>query len=135
MTDAVKSSIANRPISPHLSVYKLQATMVMSGLHRITGLGLVMGIPLFAWWILAIAAGPEYFAVTQWFWGAWYGKLCLFGWTFSLFYHLSNGIRHLLWDIGVGLTVPGIKTGGWIMAGSAVALTLLTWAIALTVRS
>lgn len=131
MSNAARTSIASRPLSPHLGIYKLQFTMVMSGLHRITGLGLVLGVPLFAWWIIAAAAGPEYFAWPQAFWGSWFGLLCLFGWTFSLFYHLCNGIRHMLWDIGTGLTVEGIKTGGWIMAGSAVALTVAAWAVAL----
>lgn len=131
MSTAAKSLVASRPISPHLSVFKLYYTMVMSGLHRITGLGLVLGMPLFAWWILAAAAGADYFAVAQGFWGSYLGLLFLFGWTFSLFYHMSNGIRHMLWDIGVGLTIDGIKQGGIFMAAAAAALTVLTWVVAL----
>lgn len=131
MSNAAKSLVASRPISPHLSVFKLYYTMVMSGLHRITGLGMVVGIPFFAWWILSAAAGEEAFASTQWFWASPIGLLFLFGWTFCLFYHLANGIRHMLWDIGIGLEIEGIKTGGIVMAGSAVVMTVLAWIVAI----
>lgn len=123
------ANVVERPLSPFLSVWRIQISMFLSGLHRITGVALVIGILLFAWWIIAAGAGPDAFSVVQGFVGSWIGMLMLFGWTFSLFYHLCNGIRHMLWDIGTGLTVDGIKTGGWIMAGSALALTLLCWVV------
>ncbi|MBI1208052.1 MAG: succinate dehydrogenase, cytochrome b556 subunit [Azospirillum sp.] len=122
-----------RPISPFLSVYKLQETMIMSGLHRITGMGLIVGLLLFTWWLVAAAAGPAYFAVVQGFLGFWLGKLMLFGWTFCLFYHFSNGIRHMVWDCGRSLEKESIVSSGWVMAGSAVALTLLAWVVGLLV--
>jgi len=127
------AQVGKRPLSPHLSVYRLYFTMVMSGLHRITGLGLVFGVLLLAWWLLAAAAGPDHFAVVQGLLGSWFGKLCLFGWTFSLFYHMSNGVRHMLWDMGVAMDIEGIKTGGVVMAAVAGTLTIATWAIVIAV--
>ncbi len=128
---SVAPSARPRPMSPHLSVYRMQFTMVMSGFHRITGVGLVIGTLMFAWWIIAAGAGPEYFDVAQGFIGSWFGILLLLGWSFALFYHLCNGVRHMLWDIGIGLEIDGIKTGGVIMLATASALTLVSWIIAI----
>ncbi len=119
----------NRPLSPHLSIYKLQVSMILSGLHRITGFGLLLGTLLFAWWIIAAAVGPRAFLTVQHFIGSPIGLLFLFGWTFCLMYHLCNGVRHLLWDIGIGIEIEGIKLGGWIMVGCAVGLTVLAWIV------
>jgi len=127
------ANVVERPLSPFLSIWRIQISMFLSGLHRITGVALVIGILLFAWWIIAAGAGSDDFAVVQGFVGSWIGMLMLFGWTFSLFYHLCNGVRHMMWDIGTGITIEGIKTGGWIMVSCAVALTVVSWVIGLTV--
>ena len=82
---------ASRPLSPHLQVYKWQITMVLSISHRATGLALSMGTLLLVWWLVALATGPQAFAVAQGFVGSWLGRLLLLGWTFSLFFHLANG--------------------------------------------
>lgn len=119
----------SRPLSPHLGIYKLQATTILSGLHRLTGLGLVFGILLFAWWITALADGEQSFALVQRCMGSLLGQLFLLGWTFCLFYHLSNGIRHLLWDLGIAIDISGVKTGGWVALAGAVALTALLWLV------
>ena len=124
------SSVNKRPLSPHLSIYRMQYTMVMSGLHRITGLGLTLGSLLFAWWIIAAAAGEPYFDTIQNFLGSWFGILVLLGFSFSLFYHMCNGIRHLLWDVGVAIDIEGIKKGGLVMLFCAVVLTLSSWGLA-----
>ena len=88
----------SRPLSPHLQVYRPQWTMVLSISHRITGVGLSLGTLLLVYWLAAAAAGPEAFETAQEVIGSWIGRLFLFGWTFALFYHLCNGIRHLVWD-------------------------------------
>jgi succinate dehydrogenase / fumarate reductase cytochrome b subunit len=116
-----------RPLSPHLQIYKPQITSVLSILHRFTGLALVLGTLLLVWWLAAAASGAESYATVQAVIGSWIGRLLLFGWTFALFYHLCNGIRHLFWDAGLGFELPTVQASGWaVVAGSAV-LTLAAW--------
>src|SRR5260221_6908133 len=85
----------DRPLSPHLQIYRPQLTSVLSILHRATGILLGVGTLVLAWWVIAAAAGPDAFARVQGFLGSWLGILVLLGWTAALFYHLANGIRHL----------------------------------------
>lgn len=119
----------DRPLSPHLQVYRPQLTSVLSILHRITGVALAMGGLLLVYWLVAAASGPEAFATAQALIGSFFGQLFLFGWTFALFYHLCNGIRHLSWDIGLGLELPMVAMTGWSVVGASVALTLLAWIV------
>jgi succinate dehydrogenase / fumarate reductase cytochrome b subunit len=123
------SQASSRPLSPHLSVFKLIPSMVMSGLHRITGFALTIGLLLLTWWLVAAAAGPDHFALVQKVVGSVIGRLALAGWTFSVFYHLGTGVRHLVFDVGGGLSKEGINRGGWMVVGFAVAATIVTWAI------
>jgi succinate dehydrogenase / fumarate reductase, cytochrome b subunit len=118
---------SHRPLSPHLGIYKPQLTSILSISHRATGVALAGGTVLLLWWLLAAATGPEAFATAQWFWGSWLGLLLLLGWSFSLFYHLCNGMRHLLWDIGWGFDLPTAYLTGWIVVGASVALTVIAW--------
>ena len=120
----------NRPISPHLQVYKPQLTSVMSIFHRGTGVVLAIGSILVAYWLGAIAAGPDAYASANAILGSWFGKLVLFGWTWALFYHLCNGIRHLLWDSGVGLEIETTYLSGKIVLAASVVLTILLWLLA-----
>lgn len=122
-----------RPLSPHLQVYRLQLTSVLSIFHRITGMVLVGGLVLLTWWLIAAAAGPGAFGVAQAFLGSWFGLLVLFGISCALFYHLCNGVRHLIWDSGHLLEIEGVYRSGWVMLGAAVALTIVAWAIGLAV--
>ncbi len=122
-----------RPLSPHLQIYKPQLTSVLSILHRITGMGLAFGALLMTWWLVAAAAGPEAFEATQAIFGSWLGYLILFGLSFALFYHLCNGIRHLVWDAGYCLDIEGVYLSGWIMLAGAFGLTALAWAVGLAV--
>ncbi len=121
---------ANRPLSPHLSVYKPQLTSTLSILHRGTGVVLAIGTILVAYWLSAIAAGPEAFANASSLLGSWFGKLVLFGWTWALFYHMCNGIRHLLWDSGFGFDIPTTYLTGKIVLVASVVLTVLLWLVA-----
>jgi succinate dehydrogenase / fumarate reductase cytochrome b subunit len=116
-----------RPLSPHLQIYRWQITMVLSILHRATGIALAAGALLLAWWLIALAAGPEPYAAVQEFNGSWFGRLLLFGWTWSLFYHLCNGIRHLFWDAGRGFEIPTFTASGWTVVVVSAALTILAW--------
>ncbi|HEY9549801.1 MAG TPA: succinate dehydrogenase, cytochrome b556 subunit [Kiloniellaceae bacterium] len=120
-------SSPQRPLSPHLQVYRPQITTTLSILHRATGIALAVGTLLLTWWLVAAAAGPEAFATAQGFIGSIIGRLLLFGWTFTLFYHLCNGIRHLAWDAGYGYEIETTTLTGWIVVAASVALTLIAW--------
>ena len=101
-----------RPLSPHIQIYKPQLTSVLSITHRATGVFLCLGAVVFVWWVTALAIGPEAFATVRTALGSWLGRLFLFAWTFSFFFHLCNGIRHLLWDAGLGLDLPTVYASG-----------------------
>ena len=121
-----------RPLSPHLQVYRPQITSVLSISHRITGIALAVGTILLVYWLGAAAAGPEAYAAAQGFIGSWFGLLLLAGWSFCLFYHLANGIRHLFWDAGKGFEIETMELTGKIVVAAAVILTVLAWAIGLS---
>lgn len=117
----------NRPLSPHLQVYKPQLTSMLSILHRLTGVALAIGTLMLVWWLIAAATGPEAFDAAQSFIGSIIGRLLLLGWTFALFYHLANGIRHLAWDTGRGFELATAYTTGWLVVIAAIVLTLASW--------
>lgn len=123
---------AQRPLSPHLQIYRPQITSVLSISHRLTGLALGFGTLLLVWWLVALASGPEAFATVQGFVGSWLGRLLMLGWTFALFFHLANGIRHLFWDAGYGFDLKTTTASGWSAVAAAVVLTLLAWGIGLS---
>ncbi|QKK02536.1 MAG: succinate dehydrogenase, cytochrome b556 subunit [Pseudomonadota bacterium] len=117
----------NRPLSPHLQVYRPQLTSVTSITHRFTGVLLSFGMVVVVFWLLALAGGAETFA---WF-NAWLasapGLIGLFVWTLALFYHLLNGIRHLLWDAGWLLDLRGAYASGWTVIVLTVVLSVIVW--------
>jgi succinate dehydrogenase / fumarate reductase cytochrome b subunit len=127
-------SQVQRPLSPHLQVYKWQLTSVLSILHRATGLALAVGTMFLVWWLFAAASGADAFATAQAFWFSWFGRLLLFGWTWSLFYHLSNGIRHLFWDAGYGYELKTTYASGWTVVVASFVLTIIVWIAAYAVR-
>jgi succinate dehydrogenase cytochrome b subunit len=118
----------NRPLSPHLQIYKPMLTMMMSIAHRITGAALYFAMLLMVWWLMAASSGPGAYARVQWFMGSWIGRLVLFGCTWALMHHLFGGIRHLIWDIGYGL---GPSEREWLTRATligAIVVTVLLWA-------
>ncbi len=125
-------STDNRPLSPHLQVYRWEWTMAYSILHRATGIALSVGTLYMTWWLVALAMGPESFAVVQDFSGTIIGRLILFGWTGALFYHFGNGVRHLFWDAGKGFELEAAAKSGHTVIGFAVVATVVVWAIAYT---
>ena len=120
---------SERPLSPHLQVYRPQLTSILSILHRLTGVGLAVGTLLLVYWLAAAASGPDAFATAQDLVGSFLGRLLLFGWTFSLFYHLCNGVRHMAWDAGYGFELEQIYRSGWFVVGASVVLTLGFWVL------
>lgn len=120
-----------RPLSPHLQVYRPQLTSILSITHRMTGIALSLGTVGLVYWLMAVADGQAQFASVQGLYGSFVGKLLLFGWSYALFYHLCNGIRHLFWDAGKHLEIEAVNKGGLIMLACSVILTLAAWAVAL----
>lgn len=117
----------NRPLSPHLQIYKKQITSVLSITHRMTGLVLAFGAFLLAWWLISATYGPDVFQTAQSLMSSWFGKLVLLGLTFSLYYHLGNGIRHLGWDFGFGFELPTLRATGITVVVFAIVMTVVTW--------
>lgn len=120
-----------RPLSPHLQVYRWQVQMVTSILHRATGVALVAGMLGLTWGLVALAGGPDRWAGFAACVGSPLGKLVLFGFTWALAFHLINGVRHLLQDAGYGLSVDDFVRSSWVSIIGSVVLVVLVWAIVL----
>jgi len=119
-----------RPLSPHLQVYRPQITSILSITHRATGVVLAFAALLLAYWLASAAYGPEAFARAQAVMESGFGRLILSGFTFSLFYHMCNGIRHLGWDMLWGFELPRLRITGVIVVVASVSLTVLSWLMA-----
>lgn len=127
MTTSSPHKSAARPLSPHLQVYRPQITSVMSITHRATGVALALGSLLLVAWLWAAAYNENYYLFWQHIAAQWWANLLLAGWTFSLYYHLANGIRHLFWDMGKGFALPNVTRSGVLVVLFAVAATFGTW--------
>jgi len=116
-----------RPLSPHLSIYKPQISSVLSIMHRMTGAANALGAIILGLWIWAAAYDVDLFGLITTAFSHWVGQLFLIGWTFSVFYHLFNGIRHLFWDAGKGFELPTMARSGWVVVILSVVMTAITW--------
>jgi succinate dehydrogenase / fumarate reductase, cytochrome b subunit len=125
---------ADRPLSPHLQIYRPMLTMLMSIAHRITGFGNAVGFLLLAWWLVAIAAGPEQYTVVSSFFASFAGRALLFLFSWSLIHHMLGGIRHLIWDTGHGLDKVSIEIFAWTTIIGSTALTILVWLVGYALR-
>ncbi len=123
----------DRPLSPHIQIYRPQLTSLMSISHRITGVALASGTLGMAYWLGAAAYGPDAYARAQGVLGSWFGTLLLLAWSAALFYHLCNGVRHLLWDMGYGFELEMVYRSGYIVLGATVGLTVLAWVVGFSV--
>ncbi|MGP2491193.1 succinate dehydrogenase, cytochrome b556 subunit [Mesorhizobium sp. PUT5] len=124
----------NRPLSPHLTIYRPPITMTTSILHRITGGALYFGTLLVAWWLTA-AAGPQgYFDFVNGIFGSWFGRLVLLGYTWALMLHMLGGVRHFIWDTGAGLEKHTASKIAWVTLVGSVLLTLAIWIAGYYVR-
>ena len=129
MTQAAKP--AARPLSPHLQVYRLPLAAWLSITHRITGIGLTIGTLLLTWWVASAAYGPHVYAQVMSFLTSPIGYLFMFGFSVALFYHLCNGIRHLLWDIGKNFEIAQTNRGNMVVIAGTIVLTVVSWVLAL----
>lgn len=123
-----------RPLSPHLQVYRLIPTMLMSIVHRITGGALYFGTLLVAAWLVAASTSQEWFDCVAAVYGSWIGRLVLFGYTWALVHHLIGGLRHLVWDTGTALEKDTATRIAKATVVVSVALTLLIWIVGYMVR-
>ncbi len=120
---------AQRPLSPHLQIYRPMLSMMMSIAHRLTGMALYAGTLLLAWWLLAAAAGQNAYNTFQAFAGSWIGQLILFGFTWAMIHHMLGGIRHFIWDLGYGF---GPEEREWLVRATligSIGLTVLLWVV------
>ena len=133
-SDALPGPRRPRPLSPHLSIYRVTMTMAMSIAHRITGAGLYVGVLLLAWFLIAASTDAAAFGVFSAFIDSIIGRLVLFGFTWALFHHLIGGIRHFLWDAGYGMDAPMRDQLAWATLIGGFVLTIVVWAIGYAVR-
>ncbi len=118
---------SSRPLSPHLQIYKPELHMAMSITHRITGVLAFLGSLLLVAWVAAAASGAGVFNIVNGILSSWLGWIILFGWSVAMLYHLCNGVRHLVWDTGVGYEKETIKMSGMAVLAATAILTLLLW--------
>ena len=116
----------NRPLSPHLTIYRLPITAITSILTRITGNALLVAALMTVWWFLAAASGPEYYEFANGVITSWFGDLVMFFSVLGLWYHTLAGVRHLIWDNAVMMDIPTAEKLGWACIGGSVVLTLIT---------
>lgn len=124
-------STRERPLSPHLQIYRWQVQMVTSILHRATGIVLALGALVIAACLLALMLGPNAWSCVTAHAGAWYGKLFLLGWTWCFAYHLCNGIRHVVQDFAIGFSIPAFVRSSWLSVIGSLVITALVWVCAL----
>ncbi len=123
-----------RPLSPHLEIYRFTLTMAMSIAHRITGVGLYIGVLLLAWFLLALSGDATTYGHFSGFIRSFIGQIVLFGFTWSLFHHMLGGLRHALWDAGIGLDHPLRERLAQVTLIGGFALSVVAWIIGYAVR-
>jgi succinate dehydrogenase / fumarate reductase cytochrome b subunit len=124
----------DRPLSPHLGIYRMTITMLMSIVHRITGSALYVGTLLLAAWLVSAAMGERAYTTVNALFGHPIGKLILFGYTWAVFHHMLGGVRHLIWDTGRGLSPRSADVLGWLTILGSLSLTAALWVIGLSLR-
>ena len=122
-----EGKLVQRPLSPHLQVYRPQITSILSIMNRVTGLAVSVGTLMLVWWLVAAASGPSSYGRVASFVASPIGLFVMFGWTASLFYHLFGGLRHLAWDAGYGYELPQTHASGWAVVIATLVATVLTW--------
>jgi len=122
-----RQAARERPLSPHLQIYRPQINMVMSVLHRLTGAALYFGSLLLAWWLLAAATSPAYFAFVNGLFATWPGMIVLVGYSWALIHHMLGGLRHFIWDTGSNLDIASVDVLSWATIILSLLLTAGLW--------
>lgn len=129
------SKASQRPLSPHLQIYRPMLTMMMSIFHRITGIALYAGVLLLVWWLIAASQSDAYFDLVNGFFAGWLGRLIMFGFSWALIHHALGGVRHLIWDTGRGFELPTVEWMARANLLGSIALTVLLWMVGYGVRA
>jgi len=116
----------NRPLSPHLTIYSPQITSMLSILNRLTGIAMAIPLVLIVFWFVAAAIGLPYFAIMDWLLMSWLGLLVMGASLWAFWFHFFNGLRHLAWDMVLGLEMPQVRKSGWLVFGLSILTTILT---------
>ena len=116
----------NRPLSPHISIYRMSITMLVSIMNRITGAGMALAAILIVWWLMAAASGADYYATVNGYLTSWLGLLILVGSLWALWFHFLGGLRHLFMDFGIGYELKTVNMTGWIVLIGSFVLTALS---------
>lgn len=127
---ATERTRRERPLSPHLQVYRWGWTMSLSITHRLTGVVLSVGLVLVVAWLYALNAGAGAYETARALMGHWLARLVLGAWSLAFFYHLCNGIRHLLWDAGWGFELDVARRTGLLVVAASIVLAVLSWILA-----
>ncbi len=127
MTSSDNTPQADRPLSPHLSAYRWQLTSLLSIAHRLSGVALIIGLVALSFWLFFLGQNAQASALVKIIFFSWFGKLVQIGFTAAFFYHLLNGVRHLLWDFNLGLELPQVYRSGYIVIVLTLLLTLAVW--------
>jgi succinate dehydrogenase / fumarate reductase cytochrome b subunit len=125
----------NRPLSPHLQIYRPMLSMTMSIMHRITGVALAAGFILLVWWFVAASISDDYFSFVNAIFAHWFGRLVMFGFTWALMHHMLGGLRHFVWDTGRGFALKNVE---WLVRANligSILLAILIWVIGYGVRA
>ncbi len=122
-------SKSGRPLSPHLSIYGWPITMILSILHRATGVAMSVGLAVLAYWLLAVAAGPAEYAKFTALTSTLVGRLLMIGWSFAFFFHFANGVRHLVWDMGLGFEKHQANASAWFVLLLSIGMTAVYWSL------
>jgi succinate dehydrogenase / fumarate reductase cytochrome b subunit len=133
-TKSMRSARPERPLSPHLQIYRPLINMVMSIVHRITGAALYFGALVLAWWLIAASLGPAELDAVNGYLGSWLGQIVLVGLLWSLIHHALGGIRHFIWDVGRGYELATIDLLSWLTIILSIVLTIVVWGIVIIVR-
>ena len=116
-----------RPLSPHLQVYRPQITSILSILHRMTGVGLIFGMLMVTWWLVAISLSEDAFLFFHGIMSSFVMRMATFGMVWALCYHLLNGIRHLFWDSGIGINMKSVRCTGWLVVVASLTISAGLW--------
>jgi succinate dehydrogenase / fumarate reductase cytochrome b subunit len=122
-------SNTERPLSPHLSIYRWPITMTLSILHRITGVGMSIGLIALAYWLVSVASGGADYEIAVGIMASVPGRIFLIGWSFAFFLRLANGVRHLFWDVGHGFEKSQANASAWFVLIFAVVATAIFWVL------
>lgn len=126
-----QTSKLDRPLSPHLGIYKPQISSTLSIMHRASGVVNFIGLLAFVWWIVGVTFSPQS-PMESWVWSFFsssIGHFILIAWSFSMFFHFCTGMRHLMWEAGVGFSIKAMELSGWIAVAMSVLLTAIAWLI------